>query len=79
MQAMTKVACARTFLHDHILHVSMKTRTEFTLLSSICLTPVFQVLMLHRTSMSVISTELSQVTYRHTPFRFFQLTQLSLG
>lgn len=66
-QAMTKVACARNFLSDHILHVTTKTTTMFTLSSSLCLPPVFQVLMLHRASMSVISAELSQVTYRHTP------------
>lgn len=76
---MTKVACARNFLSNHILHVTTKTTTMFTLSSSLCLPPVFQVLMLHRASMSVISAELSQVTYRHTPFTFFQSTRLSLG
>lgn len=76
---MTKAACARTIRCDHILHVTMKTTAMFNLSSRLCLPPVFQVFMLHRASMSVISAELSQVTYRHTPFRFFQLTQLSLG
>lgn len=76
---MIKIAYVKTFLCKHILCVTMKTTAVFTLSFSLCLTPFFQGLMLHGASMCVISAELSQVTCRHIPFRFFQLTQLSLG
>lgn len=59
--------------------VTLKTTAVITFSFYLCLPPAFQVLMLHRDSIFVISAELSQVTYRHTPFGFFQLIQLSLG
>lgn len=59
--------------------LTRKTTAMFTLSSPSRLPPDFLVLMLHRASMSAISAELSQVTYKHIPFRFFQLTQLRLG